>query len=58
MSKAFMSTDLESSITLKAKEDLEKFIVFSELRIGTPQSAEERLLESLARYLSHHHAPQ
>ena len=58
MSKAFMSTDLESAVTLQAKEDLEKFIVFSELRTGAPQTAEERLLQSLARLLARTHAPQ
>ena len=58
MSKAFLSSDLESAVTLQAKEDLEKFILFSELRTGAPQAAEERLLQSLARCLAHQHAPQ
>ncbi len=52
MSKAFLWTDLISSIPEEATQDLEHFLTFSELRTGRPLATEERLLETLSLSLT------
>ena len=48
MTKAILWSDLMGSIPVDAKQELEQFLYFSELRTGEPSLAEKRLLETLS----------